>query len=181
MERHRTHREPLLAQWLRERVPALARRTIPDIEDCVWPAVVSLSPRLGVSAVLDRLVADGIPLCAVSNAAFSGRVLRGELDRHGLADSFQFVVSSADLDSRKPAPLIFTTAIAQLGVAASTAWFVGDTVSEDIVGAARAGLLPIWFCNTPSRDAPHANVPVLYAWADFVALYEASIVAQQRV
>jgi putative hydrolase of the HAD superfamily len=174
-ECHAENREPLLAQWLQARVPALAAFTIPHIEDRIWRVVVTLVPRTDVSLVLTRLAADSVPVGAVSNAAFSGRVLRAELARHGLADSLRFVVSSADLDSRKPAALIFETAVTRLGVAASSTWFVGDTLSEDIAGAARAGLQPIWFSTGTEPASVPRTVPLVRSWPAFLTLYQASI------
>src|SRR6187551_3404695 len=80
--RHRAGRELLLAAWLRQRVPALAAESIDEVEDRIWPAVVTLSPSPGVGAVLSKLASDAVLMAAVSNASFSGRVLLRELARH---------------------------------------------------------------------------------------------------
>jgi FMN phosphatase YigB (HAD superfamily) len=177
---HEQNREPLLARWLQSRVPALAGYTLPDIEDRIWRAVVTLVPRAGVSAMLDRLAADGIPVGAVSNAAFSGRVLRAELARHGLADSLRVVVSSADLDSRKPAAPIFEKAVTCVGAAASATWFVGDTIDEDITGALHVGLQGVWFANGAADAMLPSGVPVVHSWSDFLTLYSASVDAARN-
>jgi HAD superfamily hydrolase (TIGR01509 family) len=132
-------------------------------------------PRPGALNVLNRLCEDGVPLATVSNAAFSGRVLRAELARHGLAESLRFVISSADLGSRKPAALLFETAVQRLGVAASDTWFVGDTLTEDVAGALGAGLPPVWFSHGDTAVRPPDDVPVVHAWSDFLMLYRATI------
>jgi FMN phosphatase YigB (HAD superfamily) len=169
---HQQRRELLLAQWLCERVPSLACHAVADIEDAIWTAVVTLVPRPLIHTVFDRLSQDGLPLAAISNAAFSSRVLSAELARHGLASTLRFVLSSADVGWRKPALIIFETAIARLEVPADTVWFIGDTVDEDILGASAAGLQPFWFSPALSDDTVMAGVPIVRDWADFLAVYE---------
>jgi putative hydrolase of the HAD superfamily len=126
-----------------------------------------------VAALLRRLSADGVAVAAVSNASFSGRVLHRELSRHGLGADVRFVLSSADLGIRKPAPALFRAALARLGVAAERAWFVGDTFAEDVVGALAAGLTPVWLGGAPEAN-PGAGVLRARDWAAVGALLDAS-------
>ena len=161
--------ECLLAEWLRSRVPSLGELTSETIEDRIWMAVVRMEPQPGVEHVLERLTRDRLPIGAVSNSAFSSRLLRLELDRHGLGAAFQFVLSSADFRSRKPAREIFEAAVDRIGRPASRTWFVGDTFEEDIVGARAAGLQPIWFTASPPESDP--GVPVVQNWSEFLRLY----------
>jgi FMN phosphatase YigB (HAD superfamily) len=109
-------------------------------------------------------------LAAISNAAFSGRILEKELERHGLARYFRFVVTSADAGLRKPAAGIFAEALARLGVAAADAWFVGDTLEEDIAGARAAGLRPIWMALQASPTSP-VELLTVRNWGELGALY----------
>jgi HAD superfamily hydrolase (TIGR01509 family) len=167
---HRRRSEPLLSAWLRANVRELAYQSIESIEDALWPAIVTLEPQPGIASVLSALSGDGILMGAVSNAAFSGRVLESELRRHGLAEYFHFVLTSADARSRKPAPKMFNSALGRLGVAASQAWFVGDTLAEDVVGARDAGLQPVWF----APQAPGilgTELPTVRTWQEFGILY----------
>lgn len=170
-ERHHENRELLLARWLRERVSALTAMSADEIEDLIWTAVVTLTPRPGVAAVLRRLAADGVPAAAISNAAFSGRVLRSELARHDLAGPLRFVLSSADLSVRKPDPSIFEAALARLGVGAAESWFVGDTLEEDMAGALAVGLRPIWFAHGAPPELSSHSVTVVRDWGEFLDLY----------
>jgi putative hydrolase of the HAD superfamily len=133
--------------------------------------VVTLTPGSGVHAVLERLVADGIPLAAISNAAFSGRVLRSELARHGLAAPLRFVLSSADIGLRKPATGIFDAGVARLNVLARDTWFVGDTWNDDVLGARQAGLQPLWF---RADHTEATSVPILRDWKAFMDHYAAA-------
>ena len=168
---HLHHREPLLARWLRNRVPSLQTQSVTEIEDVVWEAIVTLVPRPGVHQALGLVETDDLPLAAVSNAAFSGRVLMSELARHGLALPLRFVVSSAYTGVRKPAAAIFVAALARLQMPASSTWFVGDTWNEDIVGARAAGLQPVWF---GGNEAEAGSVPVVRDWDAFMRHYSAA-------
>jgi phosphoglycolate phosphatase-like HAD superfamily hydrolase len=80
----------MLAHWLLARLTTNSL-TLEDLEDALWRSVVELGPRDDVGDVLAHLVADGIPVAAISNAQFSARVLTAELKRHGLLDYFRFV------------------------------------------------------------------------------------------
>ncbi len=144
---HRINRELDLPKWLTKH---LSLHDDPaTLEDELWSAIVMLTPVSGIETVLRRLKNDRIPIAAISNAPFSARILEAELNKHGLGGFFRFVLSSADLGFRKPASLIFETALSRLGVTAGQTWFIGDTFREDIVGAAAAGLRPVFI----SRDA----------------------------
>jgi len=165
--------ELLLARWLQERVPALAAQSVDDVENRIWSAVVTLVPRPDVAKVLARLDADAVAMAAISNAAFSGRILTAELHRHGLAPCFRFVLSSADVGARKPASAIFHRAIDELGVRADEAWFIGDTVDEDVAGALSVGLHPILFASGAASHLARLPpmVPVVQNWAEFLDVY----------
>jgi len=166
--------EPLLAAWLRASVQELGHRSVESIEDTLWPAIVTLEPQPGIATVLSVLSRDGIPMGAVSNAAFSGRILEAELRRHGLAEYFRFVLTSADAQSRKPAVTLFNLAVAALRLRAADVWFVGDTLEEDIVGARDAGLQPVWFTPRPPEGLG-VEAPIVRTWQDFAILLYTSV------
>lgn len=113
------------------------------------------------------------PSCPIlSNAAFSGRILQEELARHGLGDHrFRFVLTSADVNARKPGVAIFRAAVDRLGTDIAETWFVGDTWDEDILGASAAGLQPIWLLHGAANRAEASAVPVVHDWPEFLLLY----------
>jgi putative hydrolase of the HAD superfamily len=74
---------------------------------------------------------------------------------------FDATVTSFDCGARKPHPAIFARVCDALGVAPADAVFVGDTWSADVVGALRAGLLPVWLRQgRPSRGLERLVVEV---------------------
>ena len=77
------------------------------------------------------------------------------LEKHGLAGLFDVVVVSGAVNKRKPSPEIFQKALEKLGVDASEAVFVGDTVDADIQGAKNLGMRTIFIERRPQKEAEH--------------------------
>lgn len=169
---HRVNRELDLPKWLTRHLSL--RGDLATLEDELWSTIVTLTPVPNIETVLHRLRSDRVPIAAISNAPFSARILEAELNKHGLSGFFQFVLSSADLGFRKPAPVIFETALSRLGANAEQTWFIGDTFREDIVGAMGAGLRPIFI----SQDAVELGTDYsglrIRNWNEFMPIYEAA-------
>jgi putative hydrolase of the HAD superfamily len=82
-------------------------------------------------------------LGVVSNFAIPECVLK-LLKTCNLEGLFEVVVVSAAVNKRKPSPKIFHCALKILGVSASEAAFVGDTVDADIEGPKAVGMKTIY-------------------------------------
>jgi len=65
------------------------------------------------------------------------------LDKFGLKGFFDVVLVSGEINRRKPSPEIFERALNALGVDASRAVFVGDTIGLDVKGAKNVGIKAI--------------------------------------
>jgi HAD superfamily hydrolase (TIGR01509 family) len=87
-------------------------------------------------AILEALHAAGVPLGIVSDTGWDYRFV---LQRHGWLDLFGSVVLSYEHGAAKPAPALFVTACAQLGVDPSETLMVGDNALTD-GGAIAVGL-----------------------------------------
>jgi 2-haloalkanoic acid dehalogenase type II len=115
-----------------------------------------VSERLGIEVTAERLVEairfdayhDAVPalqelrqrgerLVAVSNWDCS---LPAVLERCGLGELLDGVVSSAAAGARKPDPAIFQKALELAGIGPDQALHVGDTPEEDVAGARAAGI-----------------------------------------
>lgn len=86
---------------------------------------------------LERLRERGLTLLCVSNWDCA---LPGVLDRCGIGDALDGVVTSAVAGARKPDPAIFATALRTAGCTPGEALHVGDTAAEDVEGARAAGI-----------------------------------------
>jgi len=76
----------------------------------------------------------------VSNATDLARKVLSNLD---MEKYFDFVVISDEVGVRKPDPRIFRIALNKADVAAERSLFLGDKLSTDVIGAARAGMRAI--------------------------------------
>ncbi len=79
-----------------------------------------------------------VPLGLISNGI--GELQRGRLRSLGIDGCFDPLLISDEVGIRKPDRRIFEMAIARLGIARERILFIGDSVTDDLVGAADAGL-----------------------------------------
>lgn len=96
----------------------------------------SLRPR--VAEMLSGLQQLGLKLGVISNTAALFQVF-GSLKEYGIRDYFKDVTLSSITGMRKPAPDIFKVSLLQLQSRPEECFYVGDTVSRDIVGSKKAG------------------------------------------
>lgn len=97
-------------------------------------------PYPGVVEGLDAMRALGLRLAVVTNkpSAFTGPLL----ERLGLADRFELVVSGDSLERRKPDPLPMLHACAHFGLPPAEVLAIGDSVNDAL--AARAAGMPVF-------------------------------------
>lgn len=99
-----------------------------------------LSRRLRPEALplLEDLSQRGYHLGVISNSISQTQVAR-TLSLHQLTSFFQTVQVSALAGRRKPHPLMFQRAAAELGVDPERCLYIGDTYTRDVLGARAAG------------------------------------------
>jgi FMN phosphatase YigB (HAD superfamily) len=109
--------------------------------------------------VLRTLAAGGFRLGVVSNGCGNVATL---CDEYGFGSLLSVVVDSHVFGRAKPDPAIFRHAITRLGVTASRAAFVGDSLDRDIEPAKALGLRTFWLADgrapTPAVDVVLARV-----------------------
>jgi putative hydrolase of the HAD superfamily len=115
-----------------------------------------------VPAVLARLRDAGLRLVVASNWDVS---LSEVLDRLGLAELVDGVVSSAAVGAAKPDPRLLEAALGLAGVAPTQAVHVGDSLEEDVGAAQAAGVAAVLLVREPAaravgrREATAVEVP----------------------
>jgi FMN phosphatase YigB (HAD superfamily) len=114
-------------------------------------------------AVLQQL-ASHFQLGLISNFDH-GPTARRILADHGIDCFFAAIVISDDFGRRKPHPAIFEAALRELGVTVEDALFVGDSVSEDVIGGQNAGLKVVWL-NAKRHALPPDVKPPEYEISD---------------
>ena len=77
----------------------------------------------------------------------------------GLIDLIDALTVSGDTNTRKPEPEIFRLTAEKLGLKPEECAFVGDMFRNDVYGAHRAGMLPIWIW--PHSERRYAEVDAI--------------------
>jgi putative hydrolase of the HAD superfamily len=94
------------------------------------------------ASALNRLKARGLKLAIVSNS--DGRI-EYAFQQAALTEPFDFFIDSFKVGVEKPDPRIFLMATERAGVDPNEAAYVGDLYAVDVVGARKAGLIPILY------------------------------------
>ena len=133
------------------------------IEDPVPERV--LTPVSGVEAALGRLRERGLRLGIVCDSGMMvGRVLRGQLERSGLARHFEAgaLAFSDEVGVTKPRPEIFRRALAGLGAEPGQAAHVGDLRFTDMAGARALGMRAVRFrgFNDDTGEGPEGDATI---------------------
>jgi HAD superfamily hydrolase (TIGR01509 family) len=118
--------------------------------------------------VLRELKRRGFALGIISNA--DGR-LESSFAQAGLTEHFDFFVDSFLVGVEKPDPAIFRSALKQAGVAPHEAAHVGDIYAVDVIGARRAGLVPILY--DPAEINPGADCLRIRQLEELLTLFPA--------
>ena len=138
------------------------------IENLFRDAIYDYRPTEGIADLLQYLYRAGIRTAVVSNMEFSGEALKREIDRILPQNHFEFVIASSDYCFRKPSSRIFDLAKKKLS-ARSDIWYAGDSLECDVRGAARAGMIPVWY--NPGREK--AEIPAecidIAGWRGLIA------------
>ncbi|HTS16725.1 MAG TPA: HAD family hydrolase [Verrucomicrobiae bacterium] len=139
-----------------------------ELELAFWKAAITTGAMPGAREAMEKFHRRGIRMGVVSNCSYGQEVIRYELAKHSLAERLEFIMVSAEYAVRKPAPLLFETAAAKLGLEARDIWFVGDRLDTDVAGAKAAGMTAVWFCPSP-EGKPHNADMVVTSWTELVS------------
>ena len=139
-----------------------------DIRPRVLEAMSQLDPAPGGVEACRQLAADGWRLVTLTNA--SEQMTRSLLERAGIADLFQAVLSCDSISKSKPHPDVYALAARE---AEGALWMVASH-PWDLGGAARAGLRTAWVRHEGARwpaylAAPDVEAQDLAALADLIS------------
>jgi HAD superfamily hydrolase (TIGR01662 family) len=130
----------------------LARKGFPDIADTdirvALDAMYTVTQKnwyLEDDAIstLEMLRQRGYRLGLISNASDDKNVQQ-LIDRYGLRQYFEYIITSAGCGIRKPDERIFQLALDHFRVRPGAAVMVGDTLEADILGANQIGIYSVW-------------------------------------
>jgi HAD superfamily hydrolase (TIGR01509 family) len=111
-------------------------------------------PLPGAREMLQNLQRRGIRMAVLSNGWNPLQILKAR--RAGFDGT---VIASADIGVQKPQPQAFEALVDALGTSREHTWYVGDSPSIDIGGAAAAGLQTVWLDADELAYPPEATNP----------------------
>jgi FMN phosphatase YigB (HAD superfamily) len=146
--------------------PALAADMAPKVSDHMSE---TYKPKVEVPGdahtLLELLWESGYVLGMVSNRESS---YLEEMRNMKLDCYFQFFLAGGEVNSFKPELLIFERALELAGTCAQETMYIGDNYFADILGARRAGLMPVLY--DPIHLFPEADCTVIKSFAELPEL-----------
>ncbi len=134
-----------------------ADRAARDLYD-EWAACHHFTLYEEVPEVLRTLRADGLRIGLISNTQRSLSTFERHFELDGL---FSVAISSSDHGYMKPHPSIFEEGLRRIGVEASEAVMVGDSVPHDIAGALRLGMRGVLVARSGLSSGAPPEVPII--------------------
>jgi FMN phosphatase YigB (HAD superfamily) len=157
------HGNELTAADCLEKVLASVELPVPrseieaGIESIMLGVLDEAAPIEGAVETVRAVHEAGIPVGVVSSAVYHP-FLEWTLEKFGISDAIQVIVTSASAGFYKSRPEIYWHAAELIGAAPKQMVHVGDSLRFDVGGAARAGFGTVWL----QRDGaePLSDLPV---------------------
>ena len=119
-----------------------------------------------VEGVLKALRARGLKIGIISNWSTRIRHIAQETGLDALVD---FIVASSEAGARKPDPHIFHVALHRAGVSPGRAVHIGDQVEDDVRGAERMGITPVFLWRKPGPPPALNGTAIVKDLSEFLA------------
>lgn len=123
-----------------------------------------------VGAVLKDLRSRGLKLGVISNWSTRLRVIA---EATGLAPLVDFILASSEAGVRKPDPRIFRMALERSGVEPAEAVYIGDQVEDDVRGAQRMGITPVFLWRKSGPPPALEGTEIVRDLSELLVLLEA--------
>lgn len=144
-----------------------------EIDRVFWDAAAPGRPTEGIEDFLLFLKQNHVRTGVISNISYSGKVVAERITGCIPDHSFEFILATSEYLFRKPNRRIFELALEKAGLEAEAVWYIGDQYQCDIVGAANAGLFPVWYLGaTKKREEPAAEILIIHHWGELQTLLQ---------
>jgi FMN phosphatase YigB (HAD superfamily) len=122
-----------------------------DASNIYWDVFLK-NMNLTDDAVIFLEVHKDIPICLITD--LTAEIQYRKIDRLGLIEDIDYIVTSEEAGVEKPHPFIFKLALSKLKLSTSEVVMIGDNYSKDIIGANLLGIRSFWV-NRNGVDNPH--------------------------
>ncbi len=188
----------MFTSYLYESLGIKLSLTSRQVDQVFWDAASPGRPTEGCPEFLKYLVAQGIRTGVISNISYCGQVVEQRIRELFPGHPFAFILATSEYMFRKPNKRIFRLALEKAGLKSAretgqepgsdcktgpqwdsgsgNVWYIGDQYECDIVGAAGAGLFPVWY--TGAMDLPyepHEGVATAADWKEVRRLLETCV------
>ncbi len=165
------HDRVLFAQGALERLGCNAIRYARKAHRVYWDAVMEkMERRPGVTELLDDLRQAGVKTAICTDMLAD--IQMEKLERLGLADRVDYLVSSEEAGMDKPGSPIFWLALQKCGCLPQEAAMVGDNFQHDVQGAMDVGVAGVWLNWTglpqPQEERPYYQADTFMQAADYI-------------
>ncbi|HER00323.1 MAG TPA: HAD family hydrolase [candidate division Zixibacteria bacterium] len=107
------------------------------------PVRESIYLKTGALEVLEYFKSNGHKIGLISNTVFPPEYHLEDMRKFGIDRFFDHVIFSSAFPRRKPHPSIYIEMLRELDISASKAFFIGDRVEIDVLGAKNCGVFSI--------------------------------------
>lgn len=131
-----------------------------NLEDVYWNAIldnIEIAP--GIVDLIRALKEAGIRVGIGTNMTV--RIQYDKLERIGVWEMVDFIVSSEEAGVEKPDPRFYDLCVEKAGCAPSEIAFIGDSLKNDAISACEAGMCGIWYCPPDREMKADCPVPVI--------------------
>lgn len=144
------------------------------LDELYWSVYLSdIVPFPGVPELLDELRARGVRVGVGTNMTARWQLLK--LEKLGLLDRIDFMVSSEEAGADKPSPKLFDLCVRKAGCAPSECVFTGDNAELDARAADACGLHGVWFAPDEAARAAHPDLRSVVSLKELLPLFEAPV------
>ncbi len=142
-----------------------------ELDRVFWDAAAPGTPTEGIEEFLEFLEHHNIRTGVISNIAYSRKVVEERITHCIPNHTFEFILTSSAYLYRKPHRRIFEVALKKAGLPPEEVWYIGDQYECDIVGAAGAGLFPVWYIGAlQEADTKKREVLTVESWRELEAM-----------
>lgn len=130
-----------------------------------WDAAAWGKPTDGIEVFLQYLKEHNIRTGVISNISYCGKAVEGRINSVIPGNEFEFIIATSEYMFRKPNKRIFELALEKAELLPEEVWYIGDQYECDIVGAANAGIHPVWYLGAIDMHCEEkGNVHIIRSW-----------------
>ncbi len=127
------------------------------MNDLYWNALLEvIVPSPGVTELIAAAKKRGLRLGVGSDMTADWQLKK--LEKLGLLDAMDFVVTSEEAGVEKPHPALFRLCAEKAGCLPEECLFIGDNLRKDVLGAENAGMEALWLQPDPQKAGEYPSV-----------------------